>query len=68
MKTARYGVETISIWCPNCFDFFAAPDGSLQFAEEDVEKLPPVMECAYCGGRFRKPVYPQQRFRAQKAA
>lgn len=67
MKTARYGVEAISIWCPNCFDFFEAPDGSLQFTEEDVKKLSPVMVCAYCGERFRKPVYPQQRFRAREA-
>lgn len=61
MKTARYGVESISVWCPECHEFQGNRDGSQQFTETDVERLPAVMECQSCGAKFRKPVYPTQR-------
>ena len=64
MKTARYGVESISIWCPECFAIQDNEDtdtGSQQFLETEVERLPAVMECQYCDVRFRKPKYPVQR-------
>lgn len=62
MKTARYGVESISIWCPECFEFQDDPKhGTQQFTEQDVKELPAVMECGYCGAKFHKPIYPMQR-------
>jgi hypothetical protein len=72
MKIGRYGVESISIWCPECFEFAAAPDGSLQFIEADYLTVPAVMECGYCGEKFKRPNYPMQRdnvrTRARRAA
>lgn len=61
MKTARYGVESISIMCPECFEYLSAGDGSQQFTEYDVDRLKRVLECPACGEKFLKPKYPEQR-------
>ena len=62
MKTGRYGVESIAIWCPACYEFTDNPlDGSQQFTELDYDKIPRVLECGYCGEKFLKPDYPKQR-------
>jgi len=62
MKTARYGVESIVLWCPYCFEILDDPGhGSQVVIETDMDSLPSVLDCPYCEERFKKPAWPAQR-------
>jgi DNA-directed RNA polymerase subunit RPC12/RpoP len=62
MKTGRYGIESIAIWCPNCGEIVDDPRcGSQFFTKDEYDIGGGVAQCRHCQEWFRKPKWPKQR-------